>query len=645
MVEDPDRRPASGRIGKWLPLLAVCLGTFMLLIDVTIVNVALPNMVGDLDTSFSALQWVLDAYAVALAALVLGAGSLGDIIGRRTTYIGGLAVFAGSSLICGLAPNAPVLIAARTVQGVGAAAMFATTVALLTNAYSGRDRGTAFGLWGATAGASGAIGPIIGGLLTELVSWRWIFFVNLPVSVAAIALCLVVLRDDPPEHRRRIDLAGMTTFAAAAGLLTYAMIRANDHGWASGSTAALVACSMVGLVAFVIVQARSPHAMFDLGLLRNRSFVGVLVASLAVSLASFSALTYTSIWLQSVLGLSPIESGLTGLPLSLAIFATSAALGRRLHGVHPGRVIGAGLLSIGFGGLLGLAFVRGDASWPSLVPGYLFIGIGAGLAIPASNATAMDAVPLQRAGMAGGSVRAVQQLGYAFGIALLGTVFAARAHQVLSGRGIPGAAATAHAVAGGQSPLLLQSAPADTRAALSQALHAAAVSGLQATLGLSGVVGLIAGCAVLVLIRRPAPVPDTSAQAPQAPTAPPAAVGQSAAAGQRAAVGPPLGAGQPALIGQVSDETGTPLAGAVLVLLDPVGVVVARLATAGDGGFLLPAAPGEYVLAAWAQGHQPRALSVDVGGRHELSLLLRRAAVPVIARPGARVPVSRPADR
>jgi EmrB/QacA subfamily drug resistance transporter len=636
---------------KWLPLLAVCLGTFMLLIDVTIVNVALPNMAGDLGTSFSALQWVLDAYAVALAALVLGAGSLGDIIGRRSTYVGGLVVFAGSSLICGLAPNAPVLIAARTVQGVGAAAMFATTVALLTNAYSGRDRGTAFGLWGATAGASGAVGPIIGGLLTELVSWRWIFFVNLPVSVGAIALSLAVLRDDPPEHRRRIDLAGMTTFSAAAGLLTYAMIRANDHGWASASTAALVACSVVGMVAFVIVQARSSHAMFDLGLLRNRSFVGVLVASLAVNLAAFSALTYTSIWLQSVLGLSPIQSGLTGLPLSVAIFATSALLGRRLHGAHPGRVIGAGLLAIGVGGLLGLAFVRGGASWPSLVPGYLLIGIGSGLAIPASNATAMDAVPLQRAGMAGGSVRAVQQLGYAFGIALLGTVFAARAHQVLSGRGIPGAAAAAHAVAGGQSPILLRAAPTQARAGLSQALHAAAVSGLQATLGLSGVVGVIAGCAVLVLIRRPAPAPAAGAQPWQTAHAQPGAAAEQSAGNAPAPHAQPAvparaaGEVQAVLVGQVSDDTGTPLAGAVLVLLDPPGTVVARLATTGDGGFVLPTAPGEYVLAAWAGGHQPRALPVVACGRQELRILLRRTAVPVEARAGARVPISRPADR
>jgi EmrB/QacA subfamily drug resistance transporter len=623
---------------KWLPLLAVCLGTFMLLVDITIVNVALPRMAGDLDTSFSALQWVLDAYALALAALVLGAGSLGDIIGRRTTYIAGLAVFAVSSLACGVAPNAIMLIAARVVQGVGAAAMFATTVALITNAYSGRDRGTAFGLWGATAGASAAIGPIIGGLLTELVSWRWIFFVNLPVSVGAIALCLAVLRDDPPEQRRRIDFAGMATFTAAAALLTYAMIRANDHGWISASTGWLVAAALVALAAFLIVQARSPRAMFDLRLLRNRSFVGVLLASVAMNFAAFSALTYTSIWLQSVQNLSPIQSGLTGLPLSVATFVTSATAGRRLHGAHPGKVIGGGLLLIGAGGLLGFAFVHGGASWPALVPGYLLVGVGTGLAIPFSNVTAMDAVPLERAGMAGGAVRTVQQLGYAFGIALLGTMFSARAQHVLSGKDVPGASGVAHLVAGGQSPLVLAQADSAARPVLTESVHSAAASGLQASLGLSGVVGLVAGLAVLGMIKRPEAVQAALAQPPSGQAVP-------APAGSAP---PPTATGRVALVGQVADDSGEPVVGAVLTLLDAAGLVVARLASTGDGGFLLPADPGDYVLAAWAAGHHPEAMAVTVAGpRQDLAIRLRRSANQSGAGQGGAghhgpVPASRP---
>jgi EmrB/QacA subfamily drug resistance transporter len=505
-------------VRKWLPLLAVCMGTFMLLIDVTIVNVALPQMAASLHTSFASLQWVVDAYAVALAALVLGTGSLGDLTGHRQTYIGGLALFAVSSLVCGLAPNAGVLIAARLVQGAGAAAMFATTVALLTGSYTGRDRGTAFGMWGAVAGASAAVGPIIGGVLTQLVSWRWIFFVNLPVSVAAIALCLRVLSDEPRSGRARVDVLGMAFFSAAAGELTYAMIRANDHHWLSRSTLNLVAAALLLLIGFVMVERRVGQPLFDLGLLRNKPFVGVLVSGLAMNFAAFAGLTYASIWLQSVQGLSPIDAGLTGLPLSLATFITSAGIGRKLHSVPPGRVIGGGLLLIGTGGLLGAPFVHGGAGWTALIPGYAFIGVGVGLAIPVSNAAAMDQVPPHRRGMAGGSVRTMQQLGYAFGIALMGTVFAARARHVLAGDGLPDVAGTAHAVAGGQAPGLLAAAPPGSRAALDHTVHAAGVSGLQSVLALSGILGVVAGLVVLALMRS-APV---SAHATPAPARPPA---------------------------------------------------------------------------------------------------------------------------
>jgi len=506
---------------KWLPLLAVCLGTFMLLIDVTIVNVALPQMAAGLHTSFSALQWVVDAYALALAALVLGAGSLGDLTGHRNTYIGGLALFAASSLVCGLAPNAGLLIAARIVQGAGAAAMFATTVALLSSSYSGRDRGTAFGMWGATAGASAAVGPIIGGFLTQLVNWRWIFFVNLPVSAAAIALCLRVLTDAPRTGRVKVDLAGMALFTAAAAELTYAMIRANDRGWVSASTLNMVAAAGLLLIGFVMVENRSAQPLFAMSLLRNKAFVGVLVASVAMNFAAFAGLTYSSIWLQSVLGLTPIQAGFTGLPLSLATFGTSALLGRKLHHAPPGLVIGIGLLLIGLGGLVSALFVHGGASWPALLPGYAFIGVGVGLAIPISNAAAMDCVTPDRRGMASGSVRTMQQLGYAFGIALLGTVFAARARHVVAGDGLSDVAGVAHAVAGGQSPALLDGATLDRRAALDHTVHAAAVSGLQSVLIVSGVLGIIAGLAVLVLMRAaPAPVHAAMSSAPGPPPVP-----------------------------------------------------------------------------------------------------------------------------
>lgn len=486
---------------KWLPLLTICLGTFMLLIDVTIVNVALPDMAGDLDASFGSLQWVVNAYAVAMAALMLGAGSIADLAGHRRMYVGGLALFAGASLICGIAPNTSVLISARILQGVGAAAMAATTFPLLNSSYEGRDRGTAYGIWGAIAGASSAIGPIIGGVLTEAASWRWIFFVNLPVSVLAIVLCLLVLRDADEKHRARIDLAGMATFAVAAAAATYALIRANEHSWSDAGTLAMLGVAAVALAGFVAVERWSAQPMLDLALLRERSFVGVLVAAVALFLSAFAALMYTSIWLQSELGMSPIQTGLIGLPLSASAFVVSAGFGRYLHGANAGRIIGGGLLVIGVGGVVGALLVHGDAGWAALIPGYVVIGAGVGLSTATLGSATMAAVEPRRAGMATGAVNTAQQLGMAFGIATLGSVFTARAQGVLSDNSVSDAAATARAVAGGRSSFVLANAPADIRAGLENAMHAAAVAGVQGALAVAGVVGLIGGVLALVLIR------------------------------------------------------------------------------------------------------------------------------------------------
>lgn len=499
-------------VRKWLPLLTVCLGTFMLLIDVTIVNVALPEMVGDLDASFTSLQWVIDAYALSLAALVLGTGSIADLVGHRRAYVWGLGLFAVSSLVCGLAPDVETLIVARAVQGLGGAAMFATTFALINSSYSGRDRGTAFGLWGAVAGAAAAIGPIIGGVLTEAVSWRWIFFVNIPISALAIVLCLTRLADSQERRQARVDVPGILTFTAAISALVYALIRANEHGWSNAPTWWLLAASAALLGAFVAIERRSTSAMLDLALFRNASFVGVMICAVLMTFSAFAAFTYTSIWLQSVLGLSPIESGLTSLPMSFMAFAVSAGFGRYLHGHLVGRAIGGGLLLIGAGGVIGALMVRGEAGWAALIPGFFVVGIGVGLATPTVGSAAMAAVPLQRGGMAGGAVNTARQLGFALGIAALGSVFSVRAQHVLEGRGLEDAAEAGRAVAGGRSGELLAQDPA-----LGEAVRAAAVEGVQWTLGVAGCIGLIAGTVALILIRPARSAVEAPAAAPQEP--------------------------------------------------------------------------------------------------------------------------------
>ena len=492
-------RPTPGP-SKWLPLVTVCLGTFMLLIDVTIVNVALPSMVKDLNASFASVQWVVDAYALVLAALVLGTGSIADLAGRRRTYIVGVALFAASSFACGIAPNPVVLVASRAVQGVGGAAMFATALPLLNSSYTGRDRGTAYGWWGATAGASAAVGPVIGGLLTQGLSWRWIFFVNLPLSVIAIALSARYLVDAHETHKGRVDVFGIVTFAGACAAITYALIRANDDGWSNGVTWAMLGTAAILLIAFGYVEHRSSLPMLDLALLKRPSFTGVMIGGLGLGFAAFAGFTYTSIWTQSVLGLSPIRAGLVGLPMSLMAFLVSASIGRFLHGDMVKRMIGIGLLFVGAGGLLGALLTHGTATWTALIPGFLVVGIGVGLATPTLGSAAQASVPLQRGGMAAGAVNTARQLGIAFGIAALGAAFTMRAQGVLADHGVPAAASRARLIAGGRSGELLSHVPAPHRVV--HAVHAAGVAGVQNVLLVSGIVGVVAGVVVLFLVTR-----------------------------------------------------------------------------------------------------------------------------------------------
>ncbi|HET9423173.1 MAG TPA: MFS transporter [Nocardioides sp.] len=404
---------------KWLPLVAVCAGTFMLLVDVTIVTVALPEMAGGLDASLSDLQWVLSAYALVLAALVLTSGSIADRVGRRAVYLGGLVGFGAASLACGVSANVGMLIAARGVQGLAAAAMFATTLALISTSYDGRDRGFAFGVWAAVNGAAAAAGPLLGGLLTDSLGWRWIFLVNLPVCVVAVALTLAVVSESRDPRPRRIDLPGMVSFTVAAGALVFALIR---DSWGSSLTVALLVVAVVALVGFVAVERARPDAMLDLSLLRSGSFAAVLFTAAMLPAAAWAFLAYQTLWLQSVLGLSPIEAGLVWLPASVTTFVVSIAVGRTLHDASPRALIGTGMLIIAAGAFTETAIGAGS-DWTVAVPGLFLVGVGAGLVLGPLSAAAMAAVPGPRAGMAAGAVNTFRQLGFALGIAVLGAVF------------------------------------------------------------------------------------------------------------------------------------------------------------------------------------------------------------------------------
>ncbi|MEU1994807.1 MFS transporter [Nocardia gamkensis] len=407
---------------KWLPLFAACLGTLMLLIDVTIVNVALPDIAADLDTGLSGLQWVVDGYALALAALLLVLGSLADRAGAKRAYLAGLVVFAVASLGCGVAGSAAVLVAARALQGVGGAAMFATTLSLLHATYTGRDRGVAFGVWGAVSGAAAGIGVVLGGVLTEALSWRWIFFVNLPIAVLAIGLTATVFPPSPRRIDRVVDVRGMLSFATAATAVTYGVIRGGEHGWTD--TAAVIAFAVGAATALVFgfVEARGAAPMFPLALLRNRDFAATLFGASGQTFAAFASSPLISLWLQQQLHMSPLHAGLAMLPMAATAFVVAGAFGRLLHDVAPKWTIGAGLVVVGLGAWL-LMLVGPESSWLALIPGFVVIGLGIGVNAPALVSVGMAAVAPEQAGTAAGAVNTARQLGLALGVAVLGTVF------------------------------------------------------------------------------------------------------------------------------------------------------------------------------------------------------------------------------
>ncbi|MGP4110258.1 MFS transporter [Streptomyces sp. 4N509B] len=472
--------------GKWWPLVAVCLGNFMLLIDVTIVITAVPDITRDLGAGLSAQQWILDSYALALAALLMAFGALGDLHGRRRVYLLGLAGFAAASLACGLAPSTGVLLAARAVQGVAGAAMFASNAPLLASAYQGRDRAVAFGLWGAVSGAGSAVGVLLGGVLTQYLQWRAIFLVNLPISAVAIWLAWRTLSESRDPAGGRVEWPATIAFTCCAGALVHGLIRGGEVGWGDGLALASFAGAAAALLVFVLFQRGAERAgrggLLDLRLLRRPSFAALMAGAAVLNAAAFSHSIYTMLWLQAGLGLSPVRAGLAVLPLAATAFVVAALGGRlRLLDRLPPRVpVAAGVLLIGVGVLTQTAVAAGS-TWTVLLPGMTVTGVGVGLAMPVLVSAALAAAPPERAGMASGAVNTFRQLGFALGVAVLGTVFTA---------------------AGG----------ADSRAGFAE--------GLDAVYAVAGVAALAASVLVAALVRERPPAETTR---PGAPPARPAA--------------------------------------------------------------------------------------------------------------------------
>jgi len=494
------------RGNKWWTLVAVSLGTFMLLLDVTIINVALPDIQGALSSSFSGLQWVVDAYALTLAALLLTAGSLADLYGRRLLYVVGLVIFTLASLLCGLAASTMMLQLSRALQGVGGAIMFSVSLALLADAFRGKDRGVAFGVWGATTGLAVAVGPLLGGVLTSGLSWRAIFLVNLPIGVLTVVIALAKVAESKAPQARRPDWVGFVLFTAALSALVYGLIESNQRSFSSSLVIGCLVGAALLLAVFVVVERRSSHPMFDLSLFAKPTFSGGAIAAFGLSGSLFAMLLYLVLYLQNVLGYSPLQTGLRLLVLSGGILATSTLAGRLTSRVPVRMLIGPGLLLVG----VGLLLMRGlgaGTSWTHLIPGLIVAGVGTGLVNPPLASTAVGVVPPQQAGMASGINSTFRQVGIATGIALLGTLFASKiSSEVLSRTaGVPGLAGKgpqiAHGLQSGEVAQVLRSLPASLRGTAAGISKASFTNGLNHILLVAAVLALVSGVLAFGLIR------------------------------------------------------------------------------------------------------------------------------------------------
>src|SRR3984893_13501117 len=487
---------------KWWTLIAVCAGTFMLLLDVTIVTVAQPAIQSGLHAGFSDVQWVLDAYALTLASLLLTSGVLADRYGRKRLFQAGLVIFTLGSLLCGLARDPLMLILSRSGQGVGGAIMFATSLALLGNSFRGRDRGVAFGVWGAVMGISTALGPVLGGVITTDWSWRGIFLVNVPIGVLAVAVTAWRVDESKSPHPTPPDWAGFALLTTGLVSLIYGLIRAGENSWSDDGVFACLAVAAGALAGFIAAERRVAHPMFDLSLLRVPTFAGGSIAAFAMNGSLYAVLLYFVIYLQDVLGYSALGTGLRVAILSLAQLVTAVIAGRVSERVPARWLIGPGLVLVGVG-LIIMGGLTGASDWTHLIPGFIVSGFGGGMGNPPPASTAIGVVPPQKAGMASGVNSTFRQIGIAAGIAALGSIFSsALQHKLTSNPAVASLGPrTVSMVRQGQVSQLLASLPPTRRGEVATAVKAAFAAGLNDLLYVTAAVALVGAVCALLLIR------------------------------------------------------------------------------------------------------------------------------------------------
>ena len=417
---------------KWWTLASVSFALFMIMLDNTVVNVALPTIQSDLGIDVAELEWIVTGYALSFAVLMLTGGKVADMFGRRRVFLIGLAVFTLASLLCGLAGNAELLIAARVFQGVGAACMMPATLSIITATFPPRERGAALGIWAGVSAMALAIGPLVGGLITEHISWNWIFFINVPIGlVGLVAARLIIPESKDSSTEQRLDLPGLLTSGIALFALVYALIEANSKGWTSPLILGLFAVALVAGTAFVILELHQRVPMFDMKLFSNPTFAGANTVALLVSLAMFGVFFFISLFMQNVLGYSAVRAGAAFLPMTILIILVAPVAGKSSDRLGS-RWLMTGGMALVAGSLLVFAQLQPDSSYLSLLPGMILGGFGMAITMTPMTAAALSSVAVDKAGVGSGMLNTFRQVGGSLGIAVMGAILASGSNAALA---------------------------------------------------------------------------------------------------------------------------------------------------------------------------------------------------------------------
>jgi EmrB/QacA subfamily drug resistance transporter len=501
---------------RWWTLAAMCFALFMVMLDNTVVNVALPSIQKDLGATVSGLEWTVNAYTLAFAVLLVTGGRLGDLFGRRRVFLFGVVTFAASSGFIGFSQSEAWLVAGRAVQGIGAAFMMPGTLSIISNAFPPAERGKAIGTWAGVSALALAIGPVVGGFLVENVSWQSIFFLNLPVAAGAVAVTLFATHESRDETAPpSVDIPGVATITVGLAALVLALVEANSWGWGSARILGLLATAAVGLAAFAVIELRSRYPMVDFSFFRSRSFLGANLVAFIVSFAMLAMFFFIALYMQNIKGYSPLEAGVRFLPSTLVIMVAGPIAGRLTDRVGPRPLISAGLLMVA-GSLFWQGHLAVDTPYGFLAGAFVLMGFGMGLVMSPMSTAAMNSVEQTKAGVASGILSMSRMVGGTFGVAAMGALITGLGNHRL-GQLLPDLSDAARSKL---TESLGAGAATNATGRTASAMQDAFVYALNDGLRVGALVALVGAVAAFVLIeplRRTAPAESESLPATPAP--------------------------------------------------------------------------------------------------------------------------------